>query len=192
MHRAARAEAFRPSSDSRSSSRGRDDQGLHLVNGLDASLYSRALGALEHADHLDSALTRLGGGVGYSSQHRTRCHLRVGGVALTLPVPSRPVRPVDLDDGKAATRQESGKSGAIGTSALDPEGTNLTQLSGPPFELPIPVSGRWGGTLGETHTLLVNGNGHVLVLVSIDTDDHLHGADDFANDDCCHFCLLKE
>ena len=54
------------------------------------------------------------------------------------------------------------------------------------------MTGRWGVALGETHTLLVNGNGHVLVLLSIDTDYHLHGADDFANDDCCHFCLLKE
>ena len=76
------------------------------------------------------------------------------------------------------------------TSALDPEGANLTQISGPPFELPIPVTGCWGVALGETHTLLVNGNGHVLVLVSIDTDDHLNSADDFVTDDCCHFCLL--
>ena len=33
-----------------------------------------------------------------------------------------------------------------------------------------------------THTLLVNGNGHVLVLVSIDSDDHLNSADDSATD----------
>ena len=97
-----------------------------------------------------------------------------------------------LTDGKAATCQEPGKSGTVGTSAVNPESANLTQLSGPPFELPIPVTGRWGVALGETHTLLVNGNGHVLVLVSIDTDDHLNSADDFMTDDCCHFSLLKE
>ena len=33
-------------------------------------------------------------------------------------------------------------------------------------------------------SLLVNGNGHVLVVVSIDADDHLNSADDFATDDC--------
>ncbi len=49
-----------------------------------------------------------------------------------------------------------------------------------------------GQTLGETHTLVVNGNGYVLVLVSIDSDDHLNSVDDFSTDDCCHFCLLKE
>lgn len=56
----------------------------------------------------------------------------------------------------------------------------------------MPATGRWGGTLGEAHTLVVNGNGHVLVLVSIDADDHLNSSNDFATDDCCHFCLLKE
>ena len=72
------------------------------------------------------------------------------------------------------------------------EGANLTQLSRTPFELPIHVTGRWSVALGETHALLVNGNGHMLVLVSIDTDDHLNSADGFATGDCCHFRLLKE
>ena len=36
--------------------RGRDYQSLHLVGGLRASLDSRVLGALQHADHLDFAL----------------------------------------------------------------------------------------------------------------------------------------
>ena len=66
--------------------RGRDDQGLHLVEGLGASLDSGVLGALEHTDHLDLAIAGLGSGVGYSGQHRTRRHLRIGGVALTLPI----------------------------------------------------------------------------------------------------------
>ena len=93
---------------------------------------------------------------------------------------------------KPRTGQESGKSGTVGTSAIDPKGANLTQLSGPPFELPIPVTGRWDVALCETHTLMVNGKGHVLVLVSIDTDDHLNSVHDFAIGDCCHFCLLKK
>ena len=38
-------------------------------------------------------------------------------------------------------------------------------FAGPPFELPIPVTGRWGVAPGKTHALLVNGNGHVLVRV---------------------------
>ena len=46
--------------------------------------------------------------------------------------------------------------------------------------------------LGEMQTLLVNGNGHVLVLVSIDYDDRLNSADDFATDNGSDFCLLKE
>ena len=90
------------------------------------------------------------------------------------------------------TGQEPGKFGAVGTGVLDPEGANLTQLSGPPFELPLPVTGRWDVALGETHALLVNGNGHMLVLMSIDSDDHLNSADDFETGDCCHFCLLME
>ena len=67
-----------------------------------------------------------------------------------------------------------------------------------------PEGSRWGccherpdkstPSAGEllTHTLLVNGNGDVLVLVSIDSDDHLNSADDFATDNCSDFCLLKE
>ena len=39
---------------------GRNDQSFHLVNGLGASLDSRDLGALDHADHFRFALARLG------------------------------------------------------------------------------------------------------------------------------------
>ena len=38
--------------------------------------------------------------------------------------------------------------------------------------------------------MLVDGNGHVLALVSIDSGDHLGSTDSFETDDCCHFCLL--
>ena len=38
-------------------SRGRDNQGLHLVDCLGASLDGRVLGALEHTDHFDFTLT---------------------------------------------------------------------------------------------------------------------------------------
>ena len=66
----------------------------------------------------------------------------------------------------------------------------------PPYPCRCPCrdarTGRWDVALGETHTLLVNGNGHVLVLVSIDADDHVNSADDFATDNCSHFCLLKD
>ena len=37
--------------------RGRDNQGLHLVESLGASLDGRVLGALEHTDHFDFTLT---------------------------------------------------------------------------------------------------------------------------------------
>ena len=89
------------------------------------------------------SIAGLGNGVGDSGQHGTSCHLRIGGVALTLPVSSRPVRAVDLNDGKAPAGQEPGQSGAIGTRAFDPEGAHFSKVSGPPFQLPIPVTGRW-------------------------------------------------
>ena len=131
-------------------------------------------------------------GVGHSGQHLPRCHLRIGGVALSILESSGLDRPVDLDNGVASEGQEPGQSGSVGTGALDPKGVNFTELSGSPFQFPIPVTGRWGIAPSETHTLLVNGNGHVLVLVSIDSDDHPNSAYDFPVDDCCHFCLLKE
>ena len=53
------------------------------------------------------------------------------------------------------------------------------------------MPGHWGVALGEAHTLLVDGNGHMLVLVSIDSDDHLRTVDDFVTGDCCHLCLLQ-
>ena len=43
------------------------------------------------------------------------------------------------------------------------------------------MAGRWGRTARRGRTPLpVNGNGHMLVLVSIDSDDHLGSVDDFA------------
>ena len=47
-------------------------------------------------------------------------------------------------------------------------------------------------TTSATHTLLVKGNDHLLVLVSIDSDGHPNIADDFAVDDALHFCLLTK
>ena len=47
--------------------------------------------------------------------------------------------------------------------------------------------------LGEAHTLLVNGHGHMLVLVSVYSDDDLNGANDFTTGCCCcHTCLLRD
>ena len=46
--------------------------------------------------------------------------------------------------------------------------------------------------LGETHALLVNGYCHMLVLVSVNSDDHLNCANEFATGCCRHFCLLKD
>ena len=60
------------------------------------------------------------------------------------------------------------------------------------MQFPIAVRIRWCAALAETDTLLVNGNGHVLFLVSVDSDDHLNSAKDFATGDSCHFCLLME
>ena len=54
----------------------------------------------------------------------------------------------------------------------------------PPFQLPIPVTGRWRVVLGEPHALLVNGYRHMFVLVSVDSDDHLNCANDFGTGDC--------
>ena len=36
----------------------------------------------------DFILTRLGNGIGYAREHRARCHLRIGGIALP-PLPRR-------------------------------------------------------------------------------------------------------
>ena len=82
---------------------GGDNQSLHLVDGLGAGLDGRVLGALEHADHFDFALTRLGRGICYSGQDRPGCHLRIGGIALPFPVAGGPIGSVDLNDGVSAT-----------------------------------------------------------------------------------------
>ena len=46
--------------------------------------------------------------------------------------------------------------------------------------------------LGEAYALPVNGHGHMLVLVSVDSDNHLNNATAFVIRDSCHTCLLKD
>ena len=94
---------------------------------------------------------------------------------------------------------------SISTFIVHRKGSSGRAISGPLSGLEgHPEGSRWGcchrrpdkstPSAGEllTQTLLVNGNGHVLVLVSIDSDDHLNSADDFATDNGSHFCLLKD
>ena len=40
--------------------------------------------------------------------------------------------------------------------------------------------------------LLVNGHCHMLILVSVYSDDHLNSANDSTTGSCSHTCLLKD
>ena len=46
--------------------------------------------------------------------------------------------------------------------------------------------------LAGTHTLPVNGHGHMLVLVSVDFDEQLNIATALTLDDFCHSYLLRD
>ena len=83
--------------------RGCEDKGFHLVDGLGAGFHRRVLGTLEHADHFNFSLARLGSSVGYTGEHRPCRRFRIGGIALPLTTAHRPVRTIDLDDGMTPT-----------------------------------------------------------------------------------------
>ena len=94
----------------------------------------------------------------------------------------------------APAGQEAGDSGTIGTGAFNPERANLSQAPGPPFELTVPERGCWRVTLTETNTLAVNGHRHMVVLVSVDSDDNLDSTTTFTftTHNSCHSYLPED
>ena len=87
--------------------------------------------------------------------------------------------------------QEAGDAGAVGTGAFNPEGVNLSQAPGPPFELPIAAAGRNRVKLRKADTLTVKGHRPMLILVGVDSGDHLNTTTAFKTDNSCHFHLLE-
>ena len=92
----------------------------------------------------------------------------------------------------APTGQESGDSGTVGTGAFKPEGMNLSQAPGPPFELLLPMGGRHCVKLPQADPLTVNGHRHMLILVGVDSDDQLNTTTTFMTDDSCHFYIPED
>ena len=118
------------------------------------------------------SVSRLGSGVGYTGKHGSRCHLRIDRIALPLAMANRTIRSVNFDDSVASIREEAGHSGALGTRTLNPERTSASQSMGPPFEFLIPLGGRGHVPLAKSNTLQVNGYRHMLIFVSIDSDNY--------------------
>ena len=78
----------------------------------------------------------------------------------------------------APAGQEAGDSGTIGTGAFNPERANLSQAPGPPFELTVPE----------------HGHRHMVVLVSVDSDDSLDSTTTFTftTHNSCHSYLPED
>ena len=75
----------------------------------------------------------------------------------------------------APVGQEACESSTVGTGALYAERVNLSQAAGPPLELLVPADGDGHVLLVKPDTSPVNGHRHMLVLVSVDSDDNLNG-----------------
>ena len=166
-----------------------ENQCLHLIDGLRTSFYSRVLRTLKHTDHLYFAFARLGSRGGDTRKHCTRCHLGVGGVTLPLTIADRVVGSIDLDNPIAPIGQEACESGAVGTCALNSERVDLSQVARPPFELLVPAGGNGHVLLVKSDTSPVKSHRHVLVLMSIHSDDNLNGTTAYVTHGSCHLCL---
>jgi hypothetical protein len=172
-------------------SRGRDHQSGHLIERLSARFDGRVLGVLEHPEHLDLPLPGLGSRGGYSGQHRTGCHLRVGGITLPLLAPGGPVGSIDLDDGIASVGEEPSDSGTIRACAFDPERADLPLAAGPTFELHKPRRAGFHVTLCQANALLIDSYCYMRVSVSINSDNHLDGVATCPVYHCGHLDLLQ-
>ena len=53
------------------------------------------------------------------------------------------------------------------------------------------MGGRNRVKLRKADTLTVKGHRHMLILVGVDSDDHLNTTTAFKTDDSCHFHLLE-
>ena len=54
------------------------------------------------------------------------------------------------------------------------------------------MGGRNRVKLPQTDPLTVNGHRHMLILVGVNSDDHLNTTTAFTTDDSCHFYLLED
>ena len=97
LQRVTRARVARPSRVSRSWA---GAVTTRAPNGLGASLDKSFALSIRI---ISTSPSPLGSGIGYSGKHSTRCHLRVGGIALPLPIACCPVRTIDFDDGITPT-----------------------------------------------------------------------------------------
>jgi hypothetical protein len=112
-------------------------QRLEGDHGLGAGLDGAVAGDLELAQHLDGAISALGGGGGGAGQHGPGGVLGVDRVGLAALTPDPPVGAVDLQDAMAAAAQVAGQPGTVGAGALYPEGDDLALGVGPLGELGV-------------------------------------------------------
>ena len=75
---------------------------------------------------------------------------------------------------------------------LIPNAAISLHVLGPLFQFPIAARIRWCAALAEADTLPVNSHRHMLVLVSVDSDNHVNSGTAVQIGGYCHDCLLKD
>jgi hypothetical protein len=131
--------------------------------------------------------SRLGQAIGRAGQHSPGSHLCVDWVALAQSAASGPVRTDDLDDCAAVTGEEPGETCAVGPGPFDTEGRDMSQPGSPLVKVRVAGPCGWQPVFTEAHAEPVNGHGHMLVLVCVDSYYHPNGIDLY---DVVHSCLL--
>jgi hypothetical protein len=128
-----------------------------------------------------------------SAEHGSGGVLRVDGVVLAAQPPVAAIGAQHLDDADVPTADRGGQTSTVGTGAFDGEGQLAAQADRPVDELGVAGPVRGEALAVDDSAELVEGDGHVDVLVGVDADDHpVSSLDDVRDRDHARHCYLQQ
>ena len=123
----------------------------------------------------------------YAGQHRASGRLRIDWIAFANPAASGPVWAIDLDNLVALAGEETSQPGTERTGAFHAKGHYDSKACGPLLEVLVPCESDSTTVFTQVGAEAVDGNGNVLILVSIDSHHYPGGIEMYDFD---HSCLL--
>jgi hypothetical protein len=149
------------------------DHGVHLVDGLGSGLDGRTASQAQHAQLLHPVIASLGHHSRGAGEHGAGGGLGIDGVGLA-PVPVQlAVGTPDLCHRDAFGSQQASQAGPVRTRPLHTVSHLRSQAQSPFVQGAAAPLGGGDLALPEQSPVVVDGNGHVDVLVSVDAHDDL-------------------
>lgn len=151
--------------------RGVHDQRLQGDQGLRFGFHSAIAGDFDVRDHLRNAGLGLGLRRCLAIQDRPGCSLGIETVRFAMEIPQLPVGTHHIQNRMALGDEFPARACAVETGALDPEGSDGTEVPRPTFEFAISCAAGRNGPVAQPRTTRIDGDGDVVGLVRVDADN---------------------